>query len=165
MITYIKIGGKRRPIAFGYQVSYDYEINTGRNYNALLVAVSDMFARSATAMTGNESDADAQEIEDVAQFMSDERRKAVTEFSVVPLTDLVFYGMLYAHRKERIEVDFEAADVADWIFSDREAMTACLRLLMDASPAKANDDDAAAKKNGMGPSKASIGKGSSRRRQ
>ena len=164
MITYIKIGGKRRPISFGYQVSYDYEVNTGRNYNALLMAVSDMFTRSAIAMSGNESDAGEQDIEDVANFIGDERRKAINEFAVVPLTDLVFYGMLYAHRKEGIEIDFEPADVADWVFSDPAAMSACLRLLMDAS-ASQTDKAESAKKNAMGPSKQSTGKGSSRRRQ
>jgi len=46
----------------------------------------------------------------------------------------VYYGMLYAHRKEKIAIDFEPADVAGWIFDDPEAMAACVRLLMESLP-------------------------------
>lgn len=163
MITYIKIGGRQRPIAFGYKVAYDYEINTGKSYNELLMAVSDMFLQSAAAMTGSETGAEQQDLEDVVQFMGEERRRALSQFSIVPLTNLVYYGMLYAHRKEGLDIDFEASDVAEWIFSDRAAMTSCLRILMDASPSN-GADDSASKKNKMGPSIQSTGARLSKRR-
>lgn len=148
MITYIRIGGKQRPVCFGHQVAYDYEFNTGRNYNALLMKVSDMFFQSAAAVAGPDGAADM-EIDEVAILMSEERKKAITEFSVVPLTDLVYYGMLYAHRREGIEVDFEAADVAGWVFDDQSAMTDCLRLMMASLPQ--NKDAAGAKKKTTNP--------------
>lgn len=143
MITYIRIGGKQRPVCFGHQVAYDYEFNTGKNYNALLVKVSDMFFQSAAAITGPDGAVDM-EIDEVAILMSEERKQAITEFSVMPLTDLVYYGMLYAHRREGVEVDFEAADVAGWVFDDPQAMTDCLRLMMESLPQ--NKPDAGAKK-------------------
>lgn len=141
MITYIRIGGKQRPVCFGHQVAYDYEFNTGRNYNALLMAVSEMMFQSAVAVAGNDGAADM-EIDDVAILMSEERKKAITQFSVVPLTDLVYYGMLYAHRREGLEVTFEASQVAGWVFDDRETMTACLRLMMESLPQNKTDADA-----------------------
>lgn len=141
MITYIRIGGKQRPVCFGHQVAYDYEFNTGRNYNALLMAVSEMMFQSAVAVAGNDGAADM-EIDEVAILMSEERKKAITQFSVVPLTDLVYYGMLYAHRREGLEVTFEASEVAGWVFDDRETMTACLRLMMESLPQNKTDADA-----------------------
>lgn len=148
MITWIRIGGKERPVCFGYQVAYDYEFNTGRNYNELLVKVSDMMFQSAAAVVGNDGAVDM-EIDEVAILLSEERKKAVSQFSVVPLTDLVYYGMLYAHRREGLETDFEPADVAEWVFSDQEAMGACMRLLMESL--NQNRQDADAKKKTIAP--------------
>lgn len=165
MITYIRIGGEQRPVCFGHQVAYDYEFNTGRNYNELLMAVSEMFVKSAAAIAGPDGAPDM-EIDEIAILMSEDRKKAIRQFSVVPLTDLVYYGMLYAHRRERIEVTFEAADVAGWVFDDNDAMTACLRLMMDSLPQNKSDD---AKKKPMpatapAKSRPSTGKTSSRPR-
>lgn len=134
MINYVTIGGEQRPVAFGHKVAYDYEINTGKNYNALLVAVSEMFFASAAAVSGADGAADM-DIDEIAIHLSEDRKKAVEQFSVVPLTDIVYYGMLYAHRREGIEVDFEPSDVAEWIFGDQAAMNACMRLLMESLPA------------------------------
>lgn len=141
MITYIRIGGKERPVSFGHQVAYDYEFRTGHNYNALLMKVSDMFFQSAAAVTGPDGAADM-EIDEVAILMSEERKQAITSFSVMPLTDLVYHGMLYAHRREGIEVDFEASEVAGWVFDDPQTMTDCLRLMMDSLPQNKGSDGA-----------------------
>lgn len=139
MITYIRIGGKQRPVCFGHQVAYDYEFNTGRNYNALLMSVSEMFFQSAAAVAGPDGAVDM-EIDELAILMSDERKKAITQFSVVPLTDLVYHGMLYAYRREGLEVNFEASDVAGWVFDDHEAMTNCIRLMMESLPQNKADE-------------------------
>lgn len=165
MITWIRIGGKQRPVCFGYQVAYDYEFNTGRNYNELLVRVSDMFFQSAAAVTGPDGAVDM-EIDEVAILLSEERRKAVSQFSVVPLTDLVYYGMLYAHRREGIEADFEPSDVAEWVFSEQETMSACLRLMMESLPQNRQTADAKKKTNSQAAARpsASTGKNSSKRR-
>jgi hypothetical protein len=86
---------------------------------------------------------------------------------VVPLTDLVYYGMLYAHRREGVAVDFEAADVAGWVFDDAEAMTACLRFLMDSLPQNKGTGDAKKKtmpKTAQANPRPSTGRTSSKRR-
>lgn len=144
MINYVKIGGQERPIAFGHAVAYDYQDKTGENFNALLIQVSEMFALSAQAMTDAENVPDV-ELEDAALFLGQERRKTLSTFSVKPMTDVVYYGLLFAHRRKNVPVDFEAADVAEWLFDDNEALTACLRLLMDSLP-KAPEDAEAKKK-------------------
>lgn len=166
MITWIRIGGKQRPVCFAYSVAYDYQANTGRNYNELLVQVSEMFFQSAAAVVGPDGAVDM-EIDEAAILLSEERKKAVSKFSVVPLTDLVYYGMLYAHRREGIEVDFEAADVADWVFGDQETMNACLRLMMESLPQNRQTADAKKKTNSPKAAarpNASTGRNSSKRR-
>lgn len=166
MITYIRIGGKQRPVCFGHQVAYDYEFNTGRNYNALLVSVSEMFFKSAAAIGDADAAADM-ELEAAALLLSEEKKQAVATFSVVPLTDLVYHGMLYAHRREGLEIDFEAADVAGWVFDDPDTMSACMRLMMESLPQNKAAADAK-KKTTSQPAptakpSASTGKNSSKR--
>lgn len=160
MISYLNIGGRERPVAFGHAVAYDYEANTGNNYNALLMTVAQMFVSSAEAVAGPDGVPDL-EIEAAAILMSEQRRNAVATFSVKPLTDVVYFGMLYAHRRERVEVDFEASDVAEWVFGDTVAMAACMRLLMESLP---QNQDAGAKKKPQSPANrnASTGKNSSK---
>lgn len=136
MIQYIRIGGQDRPVAFGHKVSYDYEINTGKSYNELLLRVGETLNASAALVPGQSKD--LVDIEVAASVLTDpEKRRAVAAFSVVPLTDLVYYGMVYAHRKERIPLDFEAADVAEWLFGDFVAMGVVVRLLFDSLPDRA----------------------------
>lgn len=165
MITYIRIGGKQRPVCFGHQVAYDYEFNTGRNYNALLMGVSDMMFQSAAAITGPDGAADM-EIDEVAILLNEDRKRAITNFSVVPLTDLVYHGMVYAHRREGIPLDFEASEVAGWVFDDHQAMTDCLRLMMESLPKtdEAKKKTMPASKPAAAPPRQSIGKTSSKPR-
>jgi hypothetical protein len=158
MITYIKIGGKNRPVAYGYQVAYDYEINTGRNYNDLMVRVSEMMF--IAAQIHQDVKPGDMEIEDAVALISDEKtRRAMGNFSVVPMTDATYYGMLYAHRREGVAVDFEASDVAGWLFSDRKAMSACMKLLVDSLPKQDEADDPApseAKKKTLAPGRTDL---------
>ena len=130
MINYIKIGGKERPIAFGHRVAYNYEVQTGHSYNALVLQVADMITKSATAMPGT----DDLELEDAAQILHSNSRKAAESFSIVPLTKLTYIGLAYAHRKEGIPVDFEEEDVAEWLFDDPAAMQAVFVCLFESLP-------------------------------
>jgi hypothetical protein len=123
MVNYISIGGKERPLAFGHAVAYHYETFTGGNYNELLITV------------GRELEAAGQAVQD------DDLVRVATAMHVKPLTDLVFAGMKYAHRKEGIEIDFDAEDVAEWLFGDSEAISQCIAALME-STAKTKPEDA-----------------------
>lgn len=139
MIDYIKIGGKERPIAFGHRVAYNYEVTTGRNYNALVLQVADMITKSAAAMPG--VDPAGMELEDAATMLHSSGRKAAESFSIVPLTKLTFIGLQYAHRKEGIAVDFEEEDVAEWLFDDPAAMQAVFVCLFESLPKADKADD------------------------
>lgn len=116
MTTYIRIGGKERPVSFGYSVAYTYESRTGGNYNALIMQI-------------------AQEVQAAGEAVSDnDLGRVATAMHVKPIADLVFFGMAHAHRKEGLEVDFEPEDVADWIFGDQNAMTQCMAAFFDSLP-------------------------------
>lgn len=142
MITYIQIGGKRRPVAFGYAVAYDYELNTGRNYNDLMVRVSEMMM--IAAQIKQDVSPGEMEIDEAVAIMTNEKtRRAMGAFSVVPMTDATYHGMLYAHRREGLAVDFEASDVAGWLFGDKKAMAACMKLLVDSLPKQGDEEDPA----------------------
>jgi hypothetical protein len=144
MITWIKIGGKERPITFGHAVAYGYEAQTGGNYNELLFQVASEMDKAGQAVNDN----------DLARI--------ATAVHVKPLTDLVFFGLKHAHRKEGIEVDFEAEDVADWVFGDQAAMQQCVNALFESLPKpEAGESDTAKKKTTARPG--STGKGYSKR--
>lgn len=135
-------------MAFGYSVAYAYESQTGGNYNELIFKV-------------------AGEMEAAGQAMSDnDLVRVATAMHVKPLTDLVYFGLKYAHRREGIEIDFEAEDVADWLFSDQNAMQSCVVALFDSLPRPSADGEsapAAKKKTVSRPG--STGKGLSKRLQ
>lgn len=144
MVNYIKIGGKERPMAFGYAVAYAYETQTGGNYNELIFQV-------------------AGEIDQVSNAVSDNDMKGVaTAMHIKPLTDLVFFGLKYAHRKEGVEIDFEPEDVAEWLFMDQRAMQDCVTALFESLPKPSGESDASAKKK-MTARPGSTGKGLSKR--
>jgi len=166
MIAHINIGGKRRPVAFGHEVAYDYEVNTGRNYNDLMLRVFDMLALSAQmAPIADATTADMEVDAAVALITQPESRRRVETFSVVPFTDITYFGMLYAHRREGVEVDFEASDVAEWLFGDSKAMSACMRILVDSLPKNTATEEPGEAKKKPAPSARPTGKASSRPRQ
>ena len=145
MVNYISIGGKERPLAFGHAVAYHYETFSGGNYNELLIKV------------GGELEAAGRAVQD------NDLVRVATAMHIKPLTDLVFAGMKYAHRKEGIEIDFEAEDVAEWLFGDSEAMQRCIAALFESLPQNAGKD---AKKKivpGATARPGSTGKGLSKR--
>lgn len=117
-LHYIRIGKQERPISFGYGVAYTYEVTTGKSYNGLVRKVSQMLMQS----TGTE---DAN-IEDAA--------RALDSFQIVPFVDLIYHGLLHAHRKEKLPVTFDASDVAEWLFEDQECMQKCMLLFFESLP-------------------------------
>lgn len=124
MVNWIEIGGKERPVAFGYAVAYAYETQTGGNYNELIYTVAGEMEQAGRAINNNDLNGVA------------------TAVHVKPLTDLVFFGLKYAHRKEGVAIDFEAEDVAEWLFSDQAAITACVTALFESLPQPKSEDAA-----------------------
>lgn len=147
MTTWVKLGGVERPLSFGYAVAYAYESQTGGNYNELLFKVAGEMDQAGQAVVDNDM------------------VRVATAMHVKPLTDLVYFGLKYAHRKEGVDVDFEVEDVAEWLFSDQAAMTACITALFDSLPKPTGED--AAKKKALATTTArpgSTGKALSKRR-
>lgn len=144
MITWVKMGGKERPIAFGHAVAYGYEAQTGGNYNELLFRVASEMDMAGQAVNDN----------DLARI--------ATAVSIKPLTDLVFFGLKYAHRKEGLEIDFEVEDVAEWIFGNQTAMQQCVVALFESLPKPDGNEAATAKKKTVARP-GSTGKGLSKR--
>lgn len=145
MVQWVKIGGKERPLAFGHKVAYDYETFGGGNYNELLIRVGAELEAAGRAV------------------LDDDMARVAVAMHVRPITDLVFAGMKYAHRKEGIEIDFEAEDVAEWLFSDTQAMQSCIAVLFESLP-QGNADGAKKKRIPSTIPSGSTGKGSSKRR-
>lgn len=147
MVQWVKIGGRERPISFGYEVGYAYEMATGGNYNELIMQIAAEITAAGQAMSDN-----------------DLNRVAVA-MRVRPLTDVVYHGLKYAHRREQIEIDFEPEDVAGWLFRDQAAIQACVSALFESLPRPGESDDESAKKKTVTSRSASTGKGYSQRQR
>lgn len=146
MIQWIKLGGQERPITFGHAVAYGYEAQTGGNYNELLFRVA------------SEMDAAGQAVND------NDLARIATAVSVKPLTDLIYFGLKHAHRKEGVEINFDVEDVAEWVFGDQDAMQQCVTALFESLPkadGTAGESATAKKKTVSRPG--SNGKGLSKR--
>lgn len=127
MTRWINIGGQDRPLEFSYAVAYDYESDTGGNYNELVFKV----AKEAEAVSLAVASGDLMAI--------------ASAMSVKPIADLAYFGLLYAHRNHGITVDFTPRDVAGWLFGDRAAMQAVMITLFESLP-KPGEDEGAKKK-------------------
>lgn len=127
MTTWIKLGGKERPMRFTYDAGYKYEEETGGNWNETIFSVVLASERVKEALAAGD-------------FLG-----VASAFSVKPISDLTFFALRYEHRKMGIEIDFEPEDVANWLFSDPPAMSACSAAIHAALP-RVQDDDSTKKK-------------------
>lgn len=143
MVHYIKLGGKERPLSFGYEVGYSYESATGANYNELIYKIASEITKAGEAMNDNDLG------------------RVAAAMSVKPMTDVVYFGLKHAHRREGIEVDFDVERVAGWLFGDQAAMQACVTALFESLPRPGEGDADAKKKTTARPG--STGKGLSKR--
>jgi hypothetical protein len=112
MTSYIEIGGKQRPVRFGFAGLLEYEKRTGRN------AVLDF------------------------QTLSEGLQSA----SVTMMVDLVLCGLLAGHRTERVSIEFDEYDVADWITDDIGAVERIMTAFVESFPQGGNAKAGPAKK-------------------
>lgn len=122
-MTYIQIGGKDRPIHFGNEVAYSFQLRTGKKY---LVEVNDVLTKDLAPVAH--------------ELGTDDTSVAAMAMDVVRLTDLTFGALAYAHRHEKIPVDFEPDDVGGWLLNDMNALSSVVALLIDSIPMQAPDE-------------------------
>lgn len=65
---------------------------------------------------------------------------AVSGISMRRLADLAFAGFAYAHRVERVPVDFTVEDVAGWLIDEPEAMKTVASEIVLATVTKQEKD-------------------------
>lgn len=148
MVQWVKIGGKERPIAFGWAVAYDYEFQTGGNYIGAVMSLIDEI-NAIAAVSGSDDPADAARI-----------------VSVRKITDLVFACLTHAHKEQRIEFPYTVYDVAEWLFTDHEVRGQCILAIMESMPkANADGESAPAAKKKTVARPGSTGRGLSKRLQ
>lgn len=147
MTHWIELGGKERPIELNYAIAYDYEEDTGGNYNELVFKVVEEASRVGEAMAKND-------LKEVAASMG-----------VKNLSDIVYYALLYTHRERSLNVDFAPRDVANWLFSNQEAMTKCLMVVFESLNRDSGEGETTAKKKAVKPRPASNGKNYSKQRR
>lgn len=147
MTQWIKIGGEDRPIEFSYATAYGYESETGGNYNELIFGVVTEVEAVGAAMASNDL------------------RAVAAAMRVKPLADLAYYGLVYGYRREKMSVDFGPADVAQWLFSDRTAMQACMTAIFESLPRADGGADTKKKEIVPGPQSGSTGRTLSKRQQ
>lgn len=112
MTEHIEIGGKQRPVRFGWPALLEYEKRTGGN------ALAD-FQQMAEGLQGA---------------------------SVTTMVNLVLCGLAAGYRSERIQVDFDEYDVADWIGADFQSIFEQITTLFVQSFEQGNGQAGPAKK-------------------
>lgn len=127
----ITIGGKERPIHFGNEVAYSYQLRTGKKY---LAEVNALLTQDLAPVA--------------AEIGTDDVGTAAVNMDVVRLAELTFGALAYAHRKQNTPIDFDTEDVAGWLLTDMEALQQAITLLIDSIPMQATDT---AKKNETPP--------------
>lgn len=122
MTTWVKLGGKERPLSFGYEVGYHYETQTGGNYNEIVFEILADWERMANALHAGDTMGVAKALR------------------IKPFADLVFFALAHEHRNRGIDIDFDAGTVAGWMFGNQAAMQTCVTALMDSLPRPDGDD-------------------------
>ncbi len=103
-MTHIHIGGKDRPLLFGFGGLYAYEQRTGRK-------ALDDFAKQAAA-----------------------GENAPDNFSIVFLVDVIYCGLLAGCRAAKQPEDFTEYDVAEWIGTDTALIEKVLQIFVQSFP-------------------------------
>ena len=115
MIHYLTLGDAERPITFSYSVAYEYEMQTGKFYEA---DVQDL-ARQVI-MAG-------------AAIGTDDVGAAARTISIVKFVDILFTCLVVGYRKTGKPVDFSKYDVADWLGGNMDTVSRFTSLLLEAN--------------------------------
>jgi len=115
MVHYITLGGQERPVCFSYAVAYEYEKQTGHYYEA------DVAALGAQIITAG------------ARAGTDDVATAAREISMVKFIDILYACLLVGYRKERLRIDFELYDVAEWLTDNRDTVSQFATMLLEAN--------------------------------
>lgn len=134
MVTYLNIGGSERPFSFTSKCAYQFEVNTGLPYLQEIRAFQLEAMRAIQVMSENGGAAAVESID------------AVATISMRRLADLAFAGFVYAHRVERIAVDFDVADIAGWLIEEPAAMQAVASEILLATVTKQDGEPVESKK-------------------
>lgn len=117
MTERIQIQGKERPIHFSNRTAYEFErLYADRSY---LAAADSLFRH-------------LQEIG--SRLGTDSVEDAGKSLHIRDIVDLAFAGFCYGHRAEGLPVDFTVYDVADWLMSDADTMSAVITALVESLP-------------------------------
>lgn len=139
MTHFIELGGQERPVCFDQTLGYEYERTMQRSY---LRDLEDLFLQ--IAQVGH-------------AIGTDDVGTAAANMSVVKLVDLIYCAMRLGYRREKLTIDFDSYDVADWILPNQEAIAQLSVWLVESNidtSAQQADPDAAKKKTMQVPLKA-----------
>jgi hypothetical protein len=116
MVKYVNLGGRPRPVSFGFGALYQFETNTG-------TAIGTVFEKLAGG-----------------------------SLEVTVVLNLILAGLECGARRERLEIAYSQAEVADWLDTNPEAVTEILEAFT-ASFVKEPAEVKGAKKKPAGPAK------------
>ncbi len=115
MTHFIELGEKERPVCFTQALGYEYERTMQRSFLRDLNGLFEQIARVGQAIGTN----------DVGE--------AAAGMSVVILVDMAYCALRLGYRREKMEVDFDAYDVADWILNNEPAVSQLTVWLVEAN--------------------------------
>lgn len=143
MTHYINIAGQPMPFAFTMLANYEYERNTGRNFEA------DAAELAAQVITAG------------AALNTDDVATAVSTVSMVRYIDIVYAAAIAGHRREKKNVPFTFEEFVEMMGESREQATELTTLFLQSNfnlkPDAASDDDVAPDAEKKSPATASTG--------
>lgn len=125
MIHYLTLGDAERPVTFSYSVAYEYEMQTGKFYEADVQELA-----RQVIMAG-------------AAIQTDDIATAARSLSIVKFVDILHACLVVGYRKTGKPVDFTKYDVADWLGGNLETVATFTTLLLQANfnlPGESSDN-------------------------
>lgn len=115
MTHYITLHGEERPVTFSHAVAYEYELKTGRSYEADVAELA------------------AQVILAGQHLGTDDVATAVRTISIVKYVDIMFAAMCVGYRKTKRAIDFTVYDLAEWLGEERQVAGTLTTMFLEAN--------------------------------